>query len=382
MSIKSQTLKILAISALFITLWGLYKQYLLSDNDSYSFKISTLNSTQSFENQTVSFESFIIPQGRNVPAAHSSSFTNLPNGDIIAFWFAGTKEGNPDVRIWSSTFHNHQWGTPRPIVDSKMVSTSNHRYVVKIGNPVVYRADNGILHLFVVSVSVGGWSGSTLNHLKSYDNGKTWSSPVRIVNSPFFNISTLVRTSAIALTDGSFYLPVYHELMRKYPEILLFDKDGNFVKQIRISGDNHLLQPTILAINPQKAYAYFRNGSSSPHAIMTSITNDAGKTWSKILPTNLTNQDSSIAVTNLNDGRYLMVYNQSGRSQLDLAISTDAINWKPFYKLENTPNKEFSYPALHVYNDDIHIMYTDDRKHIKHVLFNREWINQVTKNVN
>ncbi|MDD3267513.1 MAG: exo-alpha-sialidase, partial [Burkholderiales bacterium] len=179
-----------------------------------------------------------------------------------------------------------------------------------------------------------------------------------------------------------FYLPVYHELLRKYPEILLFDKYGNFVKQIRISGNNHLLQPTILAISPQKAYAYFRNGISSPQAIVASVTYDAGLNWTKLSKTNLTNQDSSIAVANLNDGRYLMVYNQLGRTQLDLAISRDGINWKPFYKIENTPNKEFSYPALHVYNDDIHLMYTDNRKHIKHVLFNREWINQVTKNVN
>ncbi|MDD3266254.1 MAG: exo-alpha-sialidase, partial [Burkholderiales bacterium] len=194
MNIKSQMLKTLAIIALFTTSWGLYKQYLLSDNNSYSFKISTSTRT-SLEHQSAIFESFIIPQEANIPAAHSSSFTNLPNGDIIAFWFAGTKEGNPDVRIWSAKFHEHKWSNPVPIVDSKMVSTSNHRYVVKIGNPVVYRADNGTLHLFVVSVSVGGWSGSTLNHLKSYDEGKTWSNPERIVNSPFFNISTLVRTS-------------------------------------------------------------------------------------------------------------------------------------------------------------------------------------------
>lgn len=381
MNIKSQTLKIIAITALFITSWGLYKQYLLSDNNSYHFKINS-HTNISLENQSIIFESFIIPQESNIPAAHSSSFTNLPNGDIIAFWFAGTKEGNPDVKIWSSKFHNHQWDNPTPIVDSKMVSTSNHRYVVKIGNPVVYRADNGTLHLFVVSVSVGGWSGSTLNHLKSYDEGKTWSNPERIVNSPFFNISTLVRTSAVALSDGGFYLPVYHELIRKYPEILLFDKYGNFVKQIRISGNNHLLQPTILAINPQKAYAYFRNGSSSPQAIVVSVTNDSGLSWAKLGKTNLTNQDSSIAVANLNDGRYLMVYNQLGRTQLDLAISTDGINWKPFYKIEDTPNREFSYPALHVYNDNIHLMYTDNRKHIKHVLFNREWINKVIKNVN
>lgn len=382
MNIKSQALKILAITALFITLWGLYQQYLLSDNDDYSFKVNTTTDQISFENQNIVFESFIIPQHENTPAAHSSSFTNLPNGDIIAFWFAGTKEGNPDVKIWSSIFHNHRWESPRPIVDSKMVSTSNHRYVVKIGNPVVYRAENGILHLFVVSVSVGGWSGSTLNHLQSYDDGKTWSNPERIINTPFFNISTLVRTSAISLSDGGFYLPVYHELMRKYPEILLFDKNGKFVRQIRISSHNHLLQPTILTINSKKAYAYFRNGSATPQAIVASVTNDAGVTWSEFGKTNLTNQDSSITVANLNDGRYLMVYNQAGRTQLDLAISTDGITWKSFYKIENTPDKEFSYPALHVYNDDIHLMYTDNRKHIKHVLFNREWINQVSKNVN
>lgn len=379
MNLQLQKFKICLITILLFIIAILYHKYNIANNDSYNFKIHKPKDSITLESNTILFESFIIPQESNIPSAHSSSFTNLPNGDIIAFWFAGTKEGNPDVKIWSSTFHNHQWSMAKPVVDSTMVSTSNHRYVVKIGNPVIYRAENGVLHLFVVSVSVGGWSGSTVNHLKSYDNGLTWSNPQRIINSPFLNISTLVRAAAIPLNNGGFYLPVYHELMRKYPEMLLFNANGEFVRQIRISGQNHLLQPTILAINEEKAYAYFRNGSSTPKQILVATTTNSGKNWSNLTKINLTNQDSSIAVTNLNDGRYLMVYNQENRTQLDLAISTDGLNWKSIYKLENTQNEEFSYPAIHVYGDNINIMYTDNRKHIKHVLMNREWINKVIK---
>jgi predicted neuraminidase len=235
----------------------------------------------------------------------------------------------------------------------------------------------------VVSVSIGGWSGSTLNHLISYNDGRSWTVPERIVISPFFNISTLVRTNAVSLSDGGFYLPVYHEFIRKYPELLRFDANGRFIEQIRITAKNRMLQPSVVPVSNTEAWAFFRNSQliSESRIMYAAQTHDGGLHWDDPQETNLTNPDSSIEAVNLGAGHFLMVYNPSDRSQLWMATSSDGIHWQAIYQLENHHGEEFSYPSLHVNGDIIDILYTNNRKNIKHVRFNRKWLNKVTSHV-
>jgi predicted neuraminidase len=61
-------------------------------------------------------------------------------------------------------------------------------------------------------------------------------------------------------------------------------------------------------------------------------------------------------------------------------VSRDGLNWRPVYNLENQRGKEFSYPSLQINEGMIDIMYTDDRKDIKHVRFNREWLDRMLIN--
>ena len=268
------------------------------------------------------------------------------------------------------------------LVNPQMIARANHRYVVKVGNPVIYRATNGILHLFVVSVSIGGWSGSTLNHLVSLDNGQSWSVPERIVISPFFNISTLVRTNAVTLADGGFYLPVYHEFIRKYPELLRFDSSGKFIEQTRITAKNRMLQPSVVPLSDTEALAFFRNSQliAESRIMYASTTSDGGNKWSEPRETNLTNPDSSLEAVNLGNNTLLMVYNPVDRGHLWLAISHDGFKWQPIYQLESHDGEEFSYPSIHVNGENIDILYTNNRKNIKHVRFNRVWLNKVIHN--
>lgn len=378
---RLKVIKAVAIVALVASTALLYLKYehLGLNNAKFKLEVSSRHLNQASKSPI--FESQIIPQPSYLPAAHSSSFTVMPNGDLLAFWFAGTREGSPDVKIWSSTYHLGHWSMAKAILDPSMIAKANHRYVIKVGNPVIYRAENGDLHLFVVSVSVGGWSGSALNHLTSHDDGKVWSKPERIVISPFFNLSTLVRTSAVSLSDGGFYLPVYLELGRKYPELLRFNADGVFVEQTRITAKNRMIQPSVMPISSDSALVYFRNSSTNleERELFVAKTTDAGRTWSNPQATNFTNPDSSLEVVNLYDGRYLMVYNQENRGNLDLAISVNGVYWRKIYELENTFGDEFSYPSVHVNQSYIDILYTNNRKTIKHVRFNREWLDEVVK---
>jgi len=135
------------------------------------------------------------------------------------------------------------------------------------------------------------------------------------------------------------------------------------------------IQPTILFHNDGKLQMLCRSGSS---AILSSFSNDNGRTWSKLIPTALPNPNSGIDAVTLKDGRHLLVYNHiiKGRNILNVALSEDGIEWKAAALLENEPKEgEFSYPAVIQTSDGlVHITYTWNRKLIKHVVIDPEKI--------
>jgi predicted neuraminidase len=329
------------------------------------------------------FESYIIPQPHYLRAAHSSAFDVLPNGDLLATWFAGSHEGKPDVKIWQSEFANGSWSMARSIVSPQSLSKDTGTYIKKVGNPVIYRAKNGKWHLFVVSVSaIGGWSGSRIDHLISKDNAQTWLPAQKLILSPFFNISTLERTRPLTLKDGGFYLPVYHELLFTYPELIRFDSNGKFIKLIRLNTNTQLLQPTLVPTSEFNAMVFFRNKTWKDESVYMQTTNDGGVSWSQPVATTLTNRDSSLVVAKVGDDALLMVHNIGPRSYLALDISHEGKTWQHVAVLENTPEKEFSYPSIQVHNGIVDILYTWDRKSIKHVRFNLAWLRQQEQRVN
>lgn len=315
-------------------------------------------------------ESSLIPEPHFLLASHSATFTVMNNDDLLAFWFAGSHEGKPDVKIWSSKYESGHWTMATPVVSPEYLSHKLGFYVRKLGNPVVYRdVTHNILHLFVVSVgAIGGWAGSHINHLISEDDGKTWGKPERLVLTPLFNISTLDRTLAIPLKDGGFYLPVYHEMINTYPELLRFNESGIFVSQLRMSTAVGLLQPAIVPLTENIADGFMRNHSKHNDTLYMQKTINAGRAWSEPIATNLQNHDSSIAVAVLKNQTRIMVHNVgTDRSKLVLSKSNDGVTWQNVMVLENEAKQEFSYPVIIVHNGVIDLLYTWKRKQIKHV---------------
>lgn len=345
-----------------------------------NFIIENYYKNLDLKNEKSFFNSYYIPQPHFLKSAHSSSIAKLPNSNLIAFWFAGSREGATDVKIWQSTYNGKNWSMAHAIISPKFISNFSKRYTKKVGNPVVYLAKDSTLHLFIVSVSIGGWSGSSLNHFISYDYGNHWTAKEKLILSPFFNISTLDRINAISLDDGGFYLPVYHELIRTYPEILRFDSKGNFLYQTRLTNKNTLLQPTILPISSKTAFVYMRNNKRINNFLYYQKTTNGGLKWGRVLPTNLNNEDSSLVVKRIKDNEFLMIHNQGGRNKLAIALSNDGVNWNDYYLLEDSVNDEFSYPSIDIHDGIINILYTWKRLMIKHVQFNIKWLDNLIKN--
>jgi predicted neuraminidase len=96
---------------------------------------------------------------------------------------------------------------------------------------------------------------------------------------------------------------------------------------------------------------------------------DDGLTWTQARFLQLPNNNSGIDAVALNDGRVVLIFNNTtrGRSPLNLAVSRDGEHFRIFATLEDEPG-EFSYPAIiQDKNGDLDMTYTWDRKTIKHI---------------
>ena len=92
-------------------------------------------------------------------SAHAASLAQLADGRIAAAWFAGSKEGADDVAIWFSLSDKDGWSKAQPIANRESTAGGTFSYVRKVGNPVLF-VEGSWLHLWYVSVAVGGWAGS------------------------------------------------------------------------------------------------------------------------------------------------------------------------------------------------------------------------------
>lgn len=318
---------------------------------------------------------------RAAPTAHAATVAELPDGDLAAAWFAGSKEGAPDVALYLSRYHSRsgEWTAPHPIADRAGVQAATGRYVRKLGNPVLGVDGAGRLHLWFVSVAYGGWAGASLNHQVSPDGGQHWSPARRLVTGPFLNISTLVRTPPLAREQGAFALPAYHEFLKKHGEWLEIGPDGRLTDLARLPGrgaegrDRPALQPAV-APTDQGLLALLRDAGPGPGRVLAARSGDGGAHWHALAPLPIPNPNASVALLRLQDGRLLLAANPQAqdRNQLALWLSTDqGVTWQPALSLENSPNgdDEFSYPALlQDRQGRIHVLYTWRRQTIKQVV--------------
>lgn len=289
-------------------------------------------------------------------SAHASALAALPDGRLLVAWFAGSREGASDVAIRMATVRDGQVEAEWESLARTRLQELVHRAVRKLGNPVLHVAPDGTLHLFVVSVGIGGWSGSAVNHLQSADLGRSWRSARRLVLSPFLNLGTLVRTQPLACSDGSLLLPAYHEFIRKQGMAVRLSPEGVVLGAARMPSSASLLQPAVAPVSPRGAVAMLRSGIGSGARVHLSRTEDLGRTWSVAEPTAIPNPDSAVALARLGDGRLLLAANPVERGRHELALfvrEASGGGWTHLRTVESgdPAADEFSYPSLCVQAD-------------------------------
>jgi predicted neuraminidase len=323
------------------------------------------------------------------PSVHAASLIALNDGAVRAFWFAGSREGAADVSIYSSVFDvkSANWSAPTVVIDRIGAEKSLSRYIAKLGNPVPARLSDGRLQLFFVTVSIGGWAGSSISAITSDDEGLTWSNPQRLISSPLLNLSTLVKSPSVAYTDGLLGLPAYHEWIGRFGEFLRVDA-GRVIDKRRMSSGRSAIQPLVFVNDAQDASAYFRQTRSAglPKQIPESNTQNAGQSWQQSEDLTIANPNSAVTGLSLKSGARILVLNniENGRYRLVLLMSDPNVGqWQTVEVLEDdealpdAQRKEFSYPyIITVDGDDAHLVYTWDRKKIRHRYFSGAWLKQ------
>jgi predicted neuraminidase len=325
-------------------------------------------------------------------SVHAASLIGLKDGGIRAFWFAGSREGAPDVVINTAVLDpkSNTWGAPSAVMDRITAEKGLSRYIAKLGNPVPARLADGRLQLFFVTVSIGGWAGSSISTMFSKDEGSTWTRPQRLITSPFFNLSTLVKSPTVVFADGRLGLPAYHEWIGRFGEFLRLDA-AQVLDKRRMSAGRSAIQPVMFISDVQNAAALFRQTRSAGQSkqIPVSATQNAGQSWQSLGDLEIPNPNSAVAGVLLRNGVRLLALNniEAGRYRLVLMMSNPKSGqWHIVETIENDEalpeqeRKEFSYPyLLSTHGDDAHLVYTWDRKKIRHAYFSSAWLDRAYK---
>lgn len=293
------------------------------------------------------------------PSCHASTLTENGKG-IMAAWFGGTAERNPDVGIWVSTFQNGKWTKPVEVVNG--IQHKTKRY--PCWNPVLYNNGKEILLFYKVGPSPSTWWGELIT---SDDKGKSWSRSCRLPE----DIYGPIKNKPVLLKNGELICPssTENDGWRVHMEFTS-DKGLTWERTPALNDKKTgVIQPSILTYPGGKIQMLCRSTVSE---ILSAWSDDNGRTWSELTTVGLPNPNSGIDAVTMKDGRQLLVYNHQikGRNLLNLAVSDDGLEWKAAAQLENdTRGKEFSYPAVIQTSDGlIHITYTWNRKQIKHVV--------------
>jgi predicted neuraminidase len=321
------------------------------------------------QSESALVKSEFIFQTAPFPSCHASTIAETKSG-LVAAWFGGTAERNPDVCIYVARHENDHWTPPMQVADGVGFATNR----LPTWNPVLFQPKNGPLMLFYkVGPTPASWWGMMTTSL---DDGKTWSKPRRLpegILGPIKNKPVQLPNDDIlcgSSTEGDGGWRVHFERTKDFGKTWTATAPVNDGKEIGA------IQPSILFHANGKLQAIGRTKNDKLFQIWS---DDQGVTWGKMTLLDLPNPNSGTDAVTLRDGRQLLVYNHNtrtgsnnkGRSPLNVAVSNDGINWSAALVLENDLNAPngFAYPAVIQTSDGlVHITYTWERSHIRHVV--------------
>ncbi|WP_288317767.1 family 78 glycoside hydrolase catalytic domain [Xylanibacter caecicola] len=340
------------------------------------------------------------------PECHSATITETTKGDLIATYFGGTKERNPDVCIWISRKPkgSDKWLAPQLVADGVFKTGSEEARLAGLSgldstttaadkgpildpkirknpagyqrkacwNPVVYQMPDGELQIyFKIGSNVADWTGWMI---RSKDGGKTWSrrEPLKedylgpVKNKPVMSKGRLIAPTSIEKGGWRLYFEYSDDMGKTWKRTDYVEADKGVLA----------IQPAIMTLKDGRLAAVAR--TRSEHIGIT-YSSDNGLTWSKLQLIDTPNNNSGLDAVTLKDGTHVLICNdrpipkgiKNGkglRTPVSVMKSDDGKNWKHWITLEDCPISQYSYPSIIQTSDGhIHCIYTWRRQRIKHV---------------
>lgn len=302
------------------------------------------------------------------PSSHAATIVETTNKELVASWFGGTNEKDPDVGIWVSKLKNDKWTEGVEVANGVINDTL--RYAT--WNPVLYQIPKGDLMLFYkIGPSPTEWWGMII---RSSDGGETWSKPETMPKDflgPIKNKPVLLANGTL-LSPSSVEGDGWYLRMESTPD---FGKNWIMGDTISQGKDTiNAIQPSILFHKGKKIQAI---GRTRNRHLFSTFSSDNGNTWSDISLLNMPNNSSGTDAVTMKNGQHALIYNhvwpnedqiKGIRSPLNIAVSKDGINWDASLVLEDSGIGQYSYPAIIQGSDGmLHCVYTWRRQRIKYV---------------
>ena len=338
-----------------------------------------------------------IPNG-GYRSGHGPALLELPNGDLLCVWFAGSFEGNADVHIVCSRLEKDSEAWTEPVDVSGDPERSEQ-------NPSLFYGPDGAAWC-MYTAQLDHQAGkdnmqftAVVRCQKSTDGGRTWG-PYETV---FPEEGTFCRQPIQILSNGRWIFSNWlctdsaEGLSGDPTAFRISDDQGKTWRTVMMPESHGHVHANVVELEPGHLVAFMRNREA--YRIHRSESFDYGETWSEPKPTPLPNNNSSISAIKLQSGRVAIAYNptctpdpQPGkaawpglRCPVAVALSEDGgltfpiIRWmergEGYIGDENkTNNKQYEYPYLMQTKDGmIHLAYAAwTRDAMKYVRFTEE----------
>jgi predicted neuraminidase len=349
---------------------------------------------------------------------HAPGIVACPNGDLLVSWYRGSGERSADdVAVFGSRKKKGEtsWSEAFVMVDTPNFPDCNTCMMIDRENR---------LWLFWPTIIANTWESCITNYLtsKNYegDGPPQWDNDGLILLKPddfsadaekgleklaqkyaaFLNdelreeievgkkkmrdklyqrLGWQPRCKPTVLPSGRILLPLYTDTF-SISIMAVSDDDGKTWYASKPLLGFGAIQPAVLRRDNGELVAYMRENGVMQR-IRASVSKDDGLTWGEVTATSLPNPGSGLDGVRLENGHWLLVYNDTtdGRNSLAVSISEDeGKTWRWTRHLEKQADGAYHYPAvIQAADGTIHAVYSyfvDGGKSMKHAAFNEAWV--------